>query len=264
MRGAVPEEGDLVLVRLVGLTGKHKLADKWESEPYRIVKKPDPEMPVYVVHRCDGTGNDRTLHRNMLFPLSLPLSETLNEPEQAVATDEDVSDITRTRVTRVTPAVRDDDSDSDEEHYLQFKEPRFFMGTRNEIPGEMATASEDSDMSQEAEESVVDEQASPGVEASEDSEVQSGVLQAADEPLVDEHTSPVVERSSSETSSPPLRRSARNTGRPIRYRDGTYLLYPQIASAAEWKAGFDVLWNRFPERRQEIYNQLLMDVNLSN
>ena len=79
--GAVPEEGDLVLVRLIGLTGKHKLADKWESEPHRIVKKPDPEMPVYVVHRCDGTGNDRTLHRNMLFPLSLPLSETLNEPE---------------------------------------------------------------------------------------------------------------------------------------------------------------------------------------
>ena len=264
VRGAVPEEGDLVLVRLVGLTGKHKLADKWESEPYRIVKKPDPEMPVYVVHRCDGTGNDRNLHRNMLFPLSLPLSEKLNEPEQAVVTNEDVSDITRKRVTRVTPAVRDDDSDSDEEHDLQLKEPRFFMGTRNEIPGEMATASEDSDMSQEAEESVVDEQASPGVEASEDSEVQSGVLQAADEPLVEEHTSPVVERSSSETSSPPLRRSARNTGRPICYRDGTYLLYPQIASAAEWKAGFDVLWNRFPERRQEIYSQLLMDVNLSN
>ena len=85
-------------------------------------------MPVYVVHWCDGTGNDRTLHRNMLFPLSLPLSETLNEPEQAVTTDEDVSDITRKRVTRVTPAIRDDDSDSDEEHYLQFKDPRFFYG----------------------------------------------------------------------------------------------------------------------------------------
>ena len=187
-------------------------------------------MPVYVVHRCDGTGNDRTLHRNMFFPLSLPLSETLDEPEQAVATDEDVSETTRKRVTRVTPAVRDDDSDSDEEHHLQFKDPRFFMGTRNEIPGEMATASEDSDMSQEAEESVVDEQASPGVEASEDSGVQSDVLQAADEPLVEEHTSPVVERSSSEAPSPPLR-STRNTGWPIRYRNGTYLLYPQIASA---------------------------------
>ena len=34
VRGAVPEEGDLVLVRLVGLMGKYKLADKWESEPY--------------------------------------------------------------------------------------------------------------------------------------------------------------------------------------------------------------------------------------
>ena len=31
--GAVPEAGDLVLVKLVGLTAKHKLADKWESKP---------------------------------------------------------------------------------------------------------------------------------------------------------------------------------------------------------------------------------------
>ena len=185
-------------------------------------------MPVYVVHQCEGTGNDRTLHRNMLFPLSLPLSETLGEGEQAEASDEDVGYVTQKRVARASPVGRDDDSDdSDEEHYVQVEDPGSFMGTRNEDHGDMSTVSEDSDL-------------------------QSGVPQGAQEEPVDEgHTSSEVDRSVSEIPGQPLRRSARNTCRPIRYRDGTYLLYPQTASAAEWKAGFDVMWNRFPEKRQE-------------
>ena len=32
-------------------------------------------MPVYVVKRCDGEGHERTLHRNMLFPLALPRAD---------------------------------------------------------------------------------------------------------------------------------------------------------------------------------------------
>ena len=38
-----------MFVKLVCLTGKHKLADKWKTEPYRIIRKPDAGMPVYVV-----------------------------------------------------------------------------------------------------------------------------------------------------------------------------------------------------------------------
>ena len=75
VRGAVPEAGDLVLVKLVGLTGKHKVADKWESEPYEVIRKPDSALPVYVAKRCDGEGHERTLHRNMLFPLALPRAD---------------------------------------------------------------------------------------------------------------------------------------------------------------------------------------------
>ena len=56
VRGSVPEVGDPVLVKLVGLTGKHKLADKWESELYKIIRKPDAGIPVYVVQHCDGSG----------------------------------------------------------------------------------------------------------------------------------------------------------------------------------------------------------------
>ena len=53
--------GDLVLVKRKGFTSKHKIADKWETEPY-------DGLPVYTVMRND---RQRTLHRNMLFPLAL-------------------------------------------------------------------------------------------------------------------------------------------------------------------------------------------------
>ena len=144
-------------------------------------------------------------------------------------------------MTRASPAGRDDDSDdSDEEHYVQVEDPGSFMGTRNEDHGDMSTVSEESDL-------------------------QSGVPQGVqEETVVEGLTSSEVDRSTSEIPSQPLRRNARNTCWPIRYHDGTYLLYPQIASAAEWKAGFDVLWNSFPKKRQEIYNQLLRDVNISD
>ena len=60
--------GDLVLVRRKGFASKHKIADKWESEPYEIVSQHSDGLPVYTVIRND---TERTLHHNMLFPLGL-------------------------------------------------------------------------------------------------------------------------------------------------------------------------------------------------
>lgn len=43
------EAGDRVIVCLVGLKGKHKLADKWEREPYVVLVQPSSGIPVYWV-----------------------------------------------------------------------------------------------------------------------------------------------------------------------------------------------------------------------
>ena len=67
VRDQALEVGDRVLVRNVGLTGKHKLADRWTTTSYHVVKRIASDMPVYVVRPEDG-GPDRTLHRNMLLP----------------------------------------------------------------------------------------------------------------------------------------------------------------------------------------------------
>ena len=69
VKGAVLHPGDRVLVKIVSFEGKHKLADRWEEDPYRIVSQPNSGIPVYVVQKEDKTGKKRTLHRNLLLPI---------------------------------------------------------------------------------------------------------------------------------------------------------------------------------------------------
>ena len=62
------EPDDLVLIKWKGFTSEHKIADKWETEPYEVVSQRSDGLPVYTVMRDDS---ERVLHRNMLFPLGL-------------------------------------------------------------------------------------------------------------------------------------------------------------------------------------------------
>ena len=61
---------DLVLVRKVAWTTRHKIQDKWEEGEYVVLSRPDPFLPVYKVQPVEG-GKVRTLHRNLLLPLGL-------------------------------------------------------------------------------------------------------------------------------------------------------------------------------------------------
>lgn len=68
--------GDRVLVRNVRLRGKHKLADKWESDVYIVVKRAGT-LPVYTVRPENKDKPSRTLHRDLLLPCGyLPAPET--------------------------------------------------------------------------------------------------------------------------------------------------------------------------------------------
>ena len=75
-RCAVVSPGDRVLVKVVAFQGKHKIADKWERDPYKIISQPNQDIPVYKLQREDGVGKVRTLHRNLLLPIgSLPIGK---------------------------------------------------------------------------------------------------------------------------------------------------------------------------------------------
>lgn len=61
------EVGDRVLVRNVRLRGKHKLADKWDSEVYVVVNRAG-DLPVYTVKPEGKERPLQTLHRDLLLP----------------------------------------------------------------------------------------------------------------------------------------------------------------------------------------------------
>ena len=43
------EPGDLVLVWRKGFQEKHKISDRWESDPYEVIKQREDGLPVFVV-----------------------------------------------------------------------------------------------------------------------------------------------------------------------------------------------------------------------
>ena len=52
-------------MRNVNLRGKVKIADRWEESPYRVIRRINPDSPVYVI-KSKETVKTRTVHRNLL------------------------------------------------------------------------------------------------------------------------------------------------------------------------------------------------------
>ena len=77
-KGAQLLPQDLVLVKKVAWTGRHKIQDRWEDGEYVVVAQPDPSIPVYKVKSVDGE-DIRILHRNLLLPLCVQLKPVDNE-----------------------------------------------------------------------------------------------------------------------------------------------------------------------------------------
>ncbi|XP_072572259.1 uncharacterized protein [Paramormyrops kingsleyae] len=74
-------EGDRVLIRNLG---KHKLADRWCSLPYIVVKKL-PNLPVYILKPEQGVGGVKTLHRDHILPVSELVRLNTSNRQEAVA-----------------------------------------------------------------------------------------------------------------------------------------------------------------------------------
>ena len=68
-RCATLRSGDLVLVRINKFGTDHKIADKWEHDPWEVLDT-ENDSPLLVVQNTT-TKEVRRLHRNMLFPLRL-------------------------------------------------------------------------------------------------------------------------------------------------------------------------------------------------
>ena len=74
------QKGDRVLRKKVGFKGKHKLENKWETDPYIIGSQPATDIPVYCLTPEHRRSRKVTVRRNMLLLiLSLPTKEIVRE-----------------------------------------------------------------------------------------------------------------------------------------------------------------------------------------
>ena len=77
VRAIVLRPGDLVLLRQETPRTRFKLRMKWEEEPYEVLSRTGPNIPVYRI-RNTKTDKVKTVHRNKLFTLL-----TAEEPEES-------------------------------------------------------------------------------------------------------------------------------------------------------------------------------------
>lgn len=123
-RGAVVEVGDRVLLKVVAFDGKHKIADRWEKDPYVILHQPNTDIPVYTIQREDKEGPQKTIHRNLLLPIgSLPLSETeSSEEKNTESTMEDPSPEKNNHTTVVeTDSEQSEDEEPQDFYIVEYK-----------------------------------------------------------------------------------------------------------------------------------------------
>lgn len=115
VRFSMLEIGDRVLVRNVGLKGKNKLADKWDSDVYVVKDIPNSDIPVFK-EQSTTSRKTRTLHRNMLLPFN-----------HVLPCDSDLPVASRTPVSRrkimekQKSDLQESDHDSSDPEIIQIK-----------------------------------------------------------------------------------------------------------------------------------------------
>lgn len=130
VRNQTLEEGDRVLVRNLGLTGKHKLQDRWNSLPYIVIAKL-PNLPVYRVKPERGTGIVRTVHRDHLLPIGYMVrmsapSEKTARPKRPRTRAQQVRCEDESQTQNLEHLSEDDWSSESEEQCVYYEPPLAF------------------------------------------------------------------------------------------------------------------------------------------
>ena len=115
--GAAPQVGDRVLVKRHQFSGKHKLEDRWEEKVKVIVGQDNMDIPVYRVKAEDGTGKERILHRNNIYPVIWSVED--DENLRPTAKPECVKASSKTQKDEELK-VSESGSDSSEDEYDEY------------------------------------------------------------------------------------------------------------------------------------------------
>ncbi len=133
------EIGDRVLLRNLGLRGKHKLGRKWSPDPYFVVGKM-PNLPVFKIKREDGRLGTKTIHRDHLLPIGqlvrMPCTDQDADPPEKPKTRADTRKRSQRDSRPETQELQEfSDSSSDMEYYVTHRVTR-----REPVPRVLNTA----------------------------------------------------------------------------------------------------------------------------
>lgn len=133
VRNQTLEKGERVLVRNRGITGKHKLQDRWNSLPYIVIAKL-PNLPVYRVKPERGTGIVKTIHRDHLLPIGYLVRMTA-QSERTAQPKKPMTSAQRARCDNVNRThnsgqVNQDDETSESEEKGIYYLPLLALGAR--------------------------------------------------------------------------------------------------------------------------------------
>lgn len=117
------EIGDRVLLRNLGLRGKHKLESKWSPDPYVVVVGKMPNLPVFKIKREDGRLGTKTIHRDHLLPIEqlvrMPRTDQDADPPEKPKTRADTHKRSRRDPRPENQELQEfSDSSSDMEYYV--------------------------------------------------------------------------------------------------------------------------------------------------
>ena len=244
-RGGTVQVGDRVLVKVVAHDGRHKIADKWEQDPYHVIRQPNSEIPVFVVQREDGSGPERILHRNLLLPIGqLPISSVEEQQELSRSVDKvgQIPQPNEETMEQMTPEFLDQEDTSDEEDIVLI----------TQVKEDHPDGNSESNVHEETPQTAAQR-------AQEPQRVQQATPEEAHEVLPTQ--APVQER-----PIPQPRRSTRVRQQPAWMRSGDYAFSSQVVSSApDWmqRANFlsSMIHNGTINPSEDVSNALLKIVS---
>ena len=272
-RGAVLEVGDRVLVKVVAFDGRHKLADKWEEEPYVIICQPNEGVPVYEVRREDGQGRKRVLHRNLLLPIG-HLSEfdksdqqpptpaprkniPIPKPRTRSQTKKNNSDRQSTDDTRSSAFDHHSDTDSDDElvvlrtrHDTQTHQTDVPEDVSSHVDTSHASTGDDqgsvADQIPESEEDALQPaQETQNSGADEEAELEDGAV--ANVTQQEEEAASSASDADDDEAEPVVRKSTRVKKKPAWLTSGEYV-HSQHVVKSDWSERVNVLQSMMSDR----------------
>ncbi len=220
------------------LHGKTKIVDRWGNYVHVIVARPNPSIPVFKVSP-EGGKAVRTLHRNLLLPLSLPAEGYVNcvvpdsvdcSDENTVVETSDDSDVEL--MSGIGATKHRDHAHVSDRMDSTFSQPGFFLGSNSPDVDSCDKQSFDESLGHSktreivvlAEETDVESVHSNVVDATDDHSI---VAEREEENIADEVEDASVFSSHSGDVSIAQRLPKRSRNPPSRY--GNFVSHPMVS-----------------------------------